>query len=73
MEAEKEAAERGRTTKKKWQQTLAFDGVVAPSEFTREGILHAVAKLIATNDQVCQLCSSLHRNTNNVPKGPCPR
>ena len=51
MEEEKEAELRGRTTKKQ-QQLLDFKSVTGPQEFTREGVLHAVAKLIATNDQV---------------------
>lgn len=51
MEEEKEAELRGRMTKKQ-QQLLDFKLVTGPREFMREGILHAVAKLIATNDQV---------------------
>src|SRR5882762_186102 len=50
MEEEKEVEKRGGTTKK--QQVLDFKTVTGPREFTREGVLHAVAKLIATNDQV---------------------
>jgi len=50
MEEEKEAEASGRMTKK--QQQLDFQTVMGPREFTREGVLHAVAKLIATNDQV---------------------
>ena len=51
MEEEKEAEIWGRTMKKQ-QQLLDFKTVMGPREFTREGVLHAVAKLIATNDQV---------------------
>ena len=50
MEEEKEAEASSRTTKK--QQQLDFQMVTGPWEFMREGVLHAVAKLIATNDQV---------------------
>ena len=52
MEAEKEEEKRGRTTKKKEQQTLDFKSVTGPREFTRAGVLNAVTKLIATNNQV---------------------
>jgi hypothetical protein len=50
MEEEKEAEKR--LTQKQRQQKLDFKTVTGPSEFTRAGILHAVAKLIATNNQV---------------------
>src|SRR5271155_3661964 len=49
MEESKEAAKQG--TKGK-QQQLAFKTVTGPREFTRAGVLHAVTKLIATNNQV---------------------
>ena len=52
MEEEKEAEKQGRPTKKQQQQTLAFEKVTGPREFTRAGILHSVTKLIATNNQV---------------------
>jgi len=52
MEKEKAAAVRGPLTKKQQQQQLDFPKVVGPQEFTRAGALHAVTKLIATNDQV---------------------
>jgi hypothetical protein len=52
MEEEKVAEKRGRLTKKQQQQRLDFKSVTGPLEFTRAGILHAVAKLIATNNQV---------------------
>jgi len=52
MEEEKEAEMRGRTTKKQQQQQLDFKTVTGPRDFTREGVLHAVGRLIATNDQV---------------------
>lgn len=51
MEEEKEAELRGHMTKKQ-QQLLDFKLAMGPWEFMREGILHAVVKLIATNDQV---------------------
>jgi hypothetical protein len=49
---EKEAEERGQLTKKQQQQMLNFKTVTGPREFTREGVLHAVTVLIATNYQV---------------------
>jgi hypothetical protein len=52
MEEEKQAEERGQLTKKQQQQKLDFKTVTGPLEFTREGILHAVTMLIATNYQV---------------------
>ena len=52
MEDEKAAEKRGHRTKKQGQQVLDFKSVVGPREFTREGILESVAKLIATNNQV---------------------
>jgi hypothetical protein len=52
MEEEKEFKRRGRMTKKQAQQQLKFESVVGPHEFTRSGTLQAVAKLIATNNQV---------------------
>lgn len=52
MEAEKDDEKRGRSTKKKEQQTLDFKGVTGPREFTRAGVLSAATKLIATNNQV---------------------
>ena len=52
MEEAKEEEKRGRTTKKQKQQQLDFKTMAGPREFTRAGILNAVAKLIATNNQV---------------------
>lgn len=52
MEEEKEAEKRGRLTKKQQQQQLSFQTVTGPCEFTRASVLHAVTKLIATNNQV---------------------
>lgn len=52
MEEAKEAEKRGRMTNKQSQQILAFQTVTGPREFTREGILHSITKLIATDDQV---------------------
>lgn len=49
MQEEKAA---GQVSKKKAQQQLDFRNVSGPREFTRAGILQAVAKLIATNNQV---------------------
>ena len=52
MEEEKELEKRGRKTKKQAQQLLDFEVVVGPREFTRAHTLEAVARLIATNNQV---------------------
>jgi len=52
MEEEKEAAAKGWMMKKQQQQQLNFKTVTGPREFMREGTLQAVAKLIATNNQV---------------------
>jgi len=56
MEEDKAEEERGRSTRKKQQQQLDFKGVTGPQEFTRAGALHAVVKLIATNNQVSVEC-----------------
>ena len=55
MEEEKEAKEQGQLTKKQQQQLLDFKTVTGLREFTREAALHAVTKLIATNNQVSHL------------------
>lgn len=52
MEKEKEEEETSQSTKKQMQQTLDFKTMTGPREFTRSGVLHAVAKFIATNNQV---------------------
>jgi hypothetical protein len=52
MEEEKEAKKQGRLTKKQQQQQLDFKTVTGPREFTRAAVLHAVTKLIATNNEV---------------------
>jgi len=52
MEENKDLERQGRLTKTKQQQMLNFKTVTGPREFTRAGILHAVANLIATNNQV---------------------
>jgi len=52
MEEEKEAEKQGRLTKKQQQQQLTFETVTGPSEFTRAGVLNAVTKLIAANNEV---------------------
>jgi hypothetical protein len=36
----------------KIQEKLYFPKVTAPTEFSRDGVLHAVAQLIACDDQV---------------------
>ena len=50
MGAEKK--NKGQLTKKQVQQQLTFETVTGPCEFTREDVLKAVTKLIATNNQV---------------------
>jgi hypothetical protein len=52
MEKKKEEEETGQSTKKQMQQTLDFKTMMGPCKFTRSGVLHAVVKLIATNNQV---------------------
>jgi hypothetical protein len=52
MEEEKDAEKRGQLTEKQKQQQLSFEKVTGPREFTRAGVLHAVTKLIATNNEV---------------------
>ena len=44
--------EEKRLGKTKAQQVLAFEMVTGPREFTRPNVLEAVAKLIASNNQV---------------------
>ena len=44
------------------QQQLRFKPMIGPHEFTKAGTLHAVANLIATNNQV----SSNHFVSNNT-------
>ena len=51
MEEEKEEQERGRSMKKQMQQKLDLT-MTGPCEFTRSSVLHAVTKLIVTNNQV---------------------
>ncbi|KIJ93263.1 hypothetical protein K443DRAFT_112306 [Laccaria amethystina LaAM-08-1] len=58
MEEEKDVATRGRMTKKQGQQLLDFKTAVGPREFTRSGILQAVATLIATNNQPLALADN---------------
>jgi hypothetical protein len=41
-----------KTKRKMAQFKLGFTKVTGPKEFTREGLLHAVSQLIATDDQV---------------------
>ncbi len=48
----KEVEERAEKTKNDEQQTLNFKVVTGPREFTRAATLHAVSKLIATDNQV---------------------
>ena len=43
---------RGAQTLKGKQQQLSFKAVTGPCEFTRAAVLHAVTRLIATNNQV---------------------
>jgi hypothetical protein len=72
MEEEKEAEKRAWMTKKQAQQLLDLKSIVGLSEFNRAVTLHAVAKLIATNDQVCY---SQHLQvlyiTYNTPEASC--
>ena len=52
MEEEKVEKDEGQFTKKYQQQQLDFQAVTGPQEFTRASVLHAVVKLIVTNNQV---------------------
>jgi hypothetical protein len=63
MEAAKEEKKRGKMMKKKAQQTLDFTSVTGPREFTRTGVLNAVTRLIATNNQVS---TSFDRKTHLI-------
>jgi hypothetical protein len=65
MEKEKEEKQ-GQLTKKGRQQTLDFATVTGPREFTRAGTLHAVATLIATNNQVSDLLP-IYNSKKNSP------
>ena len=51
------------------QQQLAFKTMIGPREFTRAGTLDAVAKLIATNNQVSFFKSYIRLGTHyrNIP------
>jgi hypothetical protein len=59
MEEEKAEEKRGRMSNKQRQQQLDFKTMTGPREFTREGVLDAVTKLIATNNQVNFSCMSI--------------
>jgi len=74
MEEAKELAEQGRKTKKQAQQLLAFESVVGPREFTRGGTLHAVAKLISTNNQVggSYILKKMKLTRVPISVAPCP-
>ena len=56
------------------QQQLGFKKMIGPREFTRAGTLHAVANLIATNNQVsffmihCVQDSSRTHHKNIAPR-----
>jgi hypothetical protein len=54
MEATKAAKKEGVSGNEGEQLKLGFEKVIGPQEFTREGTLDAVAKLIVTNDQVSE-------------------
>ena len=73
MEENKVLEERGRQTNKKKQQTLDFKSVIGPSEFMRAGVLHTVAALIATNNQVSFIPYRQRDSlTQNAPIASCP-
>ena len=52
MEEEKVAEKQGWCTKKQQQQLLSFETITGLRKFTRGGVLNAVTKLIATNNEV---------------------
>ena len=75
MEENKALEEQGWQTNKIKQQTLDFKTVTGPRPFTRSGILHAVAALIATNNQVsfnvyCQHYKADSEHTCSLPPLP---
>ena len=70
MQEKKEAEKQ--MTKKGKQQLLDFEIVKGPREFTRTGILHAVAKLIATDNQVCYFLRTVDVVIDSIPIAPCP-
>ncbi|KAF8173117.1 hypothetical protein BJ912DRAFT_859601 [Pholiota molesta] len=72
MEEEREAEKRGVLTKKQQQQQLTFKKVTGPREFTRAGVLHAVASFIATNNQVSHQQDRQYHNVTNAPIAPRP-
>ncbi|KAF8797345.1 hypothetical protein BYT27DRAFT_7125849 [Phlegmacium glaucopus] len=69
MEEEKEQ-ERGRSTKKQMQQKLDFKMMIGPREFTRSGVLHAVAKLVVTNNQPLALADNIAFHNTLVSMRP---
>jgi hypothetical protein len=58
VKATKAAEVAAQGVKEQGQQPLGFKAIIGPREFTRAGTLHAVANLIATNNQVIFLKSS---------------
>jgi len=70
MEEKKASEKQG---KEKEQQILTFETVTGPREFTRLNVLEAVAKLIASNDQVCQCRCHHHRSNIYHTYSPCTR
>jgi hypothetical protein len=55
MEAAKVAEKEDIVSRNKGEQLkLGFEKVIGPQEFTREGTLDAISKLIVTNDQVSE-------------------
>lgn len=60
LEEKKAAAEPEGDTKQQ-QQQLDFKKLTGPREFTRDGVLHAVAKLIVTNNQVSQRFFAMYK------------
>ena len=73
MEENKVLDEQGQQTKKKQQQTLDFKIVTGPHEFTRSGVLQAVAALIMMNNQVSLVdAASITKLIQNAPAASRP-
>ena len=73
MQEEKESENKQQHNRTKKQQQLDFQAITGPCEFTREGALHTVAKLIATNNQVYVSRLSSTEWISNIPIAPCTR
>jgi hypothetical protein len=69
----KQDEERVQKDKNEVQQTLNFTAFVGPREFTRADTLHAVSKLIATDNQVSHWAVLSSQNITYAPIVPRAR